>query len=98
MQNGSNGAKTIETDVAILGGGPTGSTCATFLRKYNPDLRVTIVEKEVFPREHVGESQLPSIGPILDEMGVWDKVEASGQCRTMIGHQDNKAFGPNRDL
>ncbi|GIW74294.1 MAG: hypothetical protein KatS3mg103_0816 [Phycisphaerales bacterium] len=64
-------------DVAIIGGGPAGSTLATLLRKYDPALAVTIVEKEVFPREHVGESQLPAIGPILHEMGVWDKVEAA---------------------
>lgn len=30
------------------------------------------------PRDHVGESQLPAVSTILDEMGVWDKVEAAG--------------------
>jgi flavin-dependent dehydrogenase len=64
-------------DVAIVGGGPTGSTVSTLLRKYNPDLSVMIIEKAKFPREHVGESQLPGISAILDEMGVWDKVEAA---------------------
>ena len=64
-------------DVVILGGGPAGTTCATLLRKYNPSLRVLIVEKEQFPREHIGESQLPAVMPVLDEMGVWDKVEAA---------------------
>ncbi|MFG0284735.1 MAG: NAD(P)/FAD-dependent oxidoreductase [Phycisphaerales bacterium JB039] len=66
------------TDVAIIGGGPAGSTVGTLLRKYDPALRVTILEKERFPREHVGESQLPAIGAILHEMGAWDKVEAAG--------------------
>ncbi|TVQ50795.1 MAG: NAD(P)/FAD-dependent oxidoreductase [Phycisphaerales bacterium] len=70
-------SETIGCDVAILGGGPTGSTAAALLLKYNPDLKVLIIEKEKFPRDHVGESQLPSIGPILDEMGVWEKVEAA---------------------
>jgi len=65
-------------DVAIIGGGPAGTTCATLLRKYNPRLNVTIVEREAFPRDHVGESQLPAIGKVLNEMGVWDKVEAAG--------------------
>jgi flavin-dependent dehydrogenase len=66
-----------EVDVAIIGGGPTGTTVASLLRKYNPDLKVLIIEKAKFPREHVGESQLPGISAILDEMGVWDKVEAA---------------------
>ncbi|MFK7884953.1 MAG: NAD(P)/FAD-dependent oxidoreductase [Phycisphaerales bacterium] len=65
-------------DVAIIGGGPTGTTAASLLKKYNPDLSVLILEKAKFPRDHIGESQLPTIGPILDEMGVWEKVEAAG--------------------
>jgi flavin-dependent dehydrogenase len=64
-------------DVAIVGGGPGGSTLATLLKKYNPSLDVLILEKEKFPREHVGESHLPPIGAVLHEMGVWDKVEAA---------------------
>jgi flavin-dependent dehydrogenase len=64
-------------DVAIIGGGPAGSTVGTLLRKYNPSLNCLILERETFPREHVGESQLPRIGQILDEMGVWEKVEAA---------------------
>ena len=64
-------------DVVIVGGGPGGSTCAVFLKKYRPDLKVLIIEREVFPRDHIGESQLPLISNILDEMGVWNKVEAA---------------------
>lgn len=65
-------------DVIIVGGGPGGATASTFLKKYNPSLRVLVLEKAKFPRDHIGESQLPSISPILDEMGCWDKVEAAG--------------------
>ncbi|MEX2219971.1 MAG: FAD-dependent oxidoreductase [Phycisphaerales bacterium] len=65
-------------DVAIIGGGPGGSTTGSLLKKYNPALRVAILEREVFPREHIGESQLPPIGRILHEMGAWDKVEGAG--------------------
>jgi flavin-dependent dehydrogenase len=64
-------------DVVIIGGGPAGSTVASLLRKYNPSLSVLILEKEKFPREHIGESQLPGISAILHEMGVWEKVEAA---------------------
>jgi flavin-dependent dehydrogenase len=65
-------------DVAIVGGGPAGSTCAALLRRYNPRLSVAVLEREHFPREHVGESQLPVVSRILWEMGCWDKVEAAG--------------------
>ncbi|MCA9311078.1 MAG: tryptophan 7-halogenase [Phycisphaerales bacterium] len=68
---------TFDYDVLIIGGGPAGSTTGGFLRKYNPDLRVLILERENFPRDHVGESQLPPIGRILDELGAWEKVEAA---------------------
>jgi len=64
-------------DVLILGGGPAGSTLGSLLKKYNPALSVLIVEKERFPRDHVGESQLPGVSPVLHEMGCWEKVEAA---------------------
>ncbi len=70
------GAGAAMYDVAIIGGGPGGSTCSTLLKKYMPELKVLVLEKEVFPREHIGESQLPLIGAILKEMGCWEKVEA----------------------
>lgn len=67
----------IECDVAVIGGGPAASTLGTLLRKYKPDMSIVLIEREVFPRDHVGESQIPHLMPILDEMGVWDKVEAA---------------------
>lgn len=67
----------MKCDVAIIGGGPSGSTVGCLLRKYRPDLEVVILEQESFPRDHVGESQLPVISRVLNEMGVWDKVEAA---------------------
>lgn len=63
-------------DVVIVGGGPGGSTTGALLRKYSA-AKVLIVEREQFPREHVGESQLPPIGAILEEMGCWAQVEAA---------------------
>lgn len=68
----------MEYDVAIIGGGPAGSTVGSILKKYVPGSKVLILERDVFPRDHVGESQLPPITRVLDEMGCWDKVEAAG--------------------
>jgi len=76
MEDSASGE--VRTGVAIIGGGPAGSTAASLLRRYAPAMDVLVLEKESFPREHVGESQLPAIGLILHEMGVWDKVEAAG--------------------
>jgi flavin-dependent dehydrogenase len=67
----------LNVDVAIIGGGPAGSTTGSLIKKYRPDLSVLILEKERFPRDHIGESQLPLIGKILQEMGCWEKCEAA---------------------
>lgn len=68
----------MNCDVAVIGGGPGGSTLGTYLKMFDKDLDVQIFEREVFPRDHVGESQLPIISNYLEEMGLWDKVEAAG--------------------
>ncbi len=72
-----DGVLEMETDydVVIVGGGPAGSTTGAMLKTYAPDMKVLILEREHFPRDHVGESQLPAIQTILQEVGVWDKVE-----------------------
>ena len=69
---------TLNCDVAIIGGGPAGATAACVLKKYAPDLNVAIFEREIFPRDHVGESLLPRLTRILNDIGVWDKMEAAG--------------------
>jgi flavin-dependent dehydrogenase len=68
----------MKVDVAIIGGGPAGSTVGSLLKLGNPDLEVAIFEGAKFPRDHVGESLLPATCGVLHEMGAWDKVEAAG--------------------
>ena len=68
----------MNVDVAIIGGGPAGSTTGTLLKKYDPSLSVLILERERFPRDHVGESQTPPVSHVLAEMGCWEEVEAAG--------------------
>jgi flavin-dependent dehydrogenase len=65
-------------DVLVIGGGPAGSTAASLIKKYRPETTIRIVEASSFPRDHIGESQLPAVCLILDEMGAWEKVEACG--------------------
>ena len=63
-------------DVLVIGGGPGGSTTATCLAQGG--LRVTLVEREAFPRFHIGESLLPANVPLLQRIGVLDRVKAAG--------------------
>lgn len=74
---GGDSTKELNCDVAIIGGGPGGSTTGALIKRYNPDLSVHIFEQQVFPREHVGESHLPPISAILEEMGCYAAVEAA---------------------
>lgn len=60
--------RTHDCDVAILGGGPAGSTTATLLASAGH--RVIVLEKDRFPRFHIGESLLPIDLPIFERLGV----------------------------
>jgi len=63
-------------DVLVVGGGPGGTSAATFLARGG--LRVALAERETFPRFHVGESLLPANMPVLERLGVLDAVKARG--------------------
>jgi flavin-dependent dehydrogenase len=70
-------ALTAETcDVAVIGGGPGGSTAAALLARRG--YRVIALEKEHHPRFHIGESLLPMNLPVFERLGVADKVRALG--------------------
>ncbi len=60
----------------VIGGGPAGSTAATLLAEQG--LRVLLLERERFPRDHVGESMLPASVPVLQELGVLEQMEEAG--------------------
>jgi len=63
-------------DVAIIGGGPGGSSTAAFLA--DRGLRVALFERERFPRFHVGESLMPATMLLLDQLGVRHEIDARG--------------------
>jgi flavin-dependent dehydrogenase len=60
-------------DIAIVGGGPAGSTAGTLLAKNA--WNVTILEKENFPRFKIGESLLPGSLRTFERMGVREKID-----------------------
>jgi flavin-dependent dehydrogenase len=63
-------------DTIIIGGGPGGSTAGALLARGGQ--RVLLVERETFPRFHIGESLLPFGNDVLKETGAWKKIEAAG--------------------
>jgi flavin-dependent dehydrogenase len=72
------------TQILVIGGGPGGSTAATLLAREGFD--VTLIERDAFPRYHIGESLLPSVLDFLDMSGARPKVEAYGFQRKPGGH------------
>jgi flavin-dependent dehydrogenase len=64
-------------DVAIIGGGPAGSTAACLLAQAGR--RVVVLEREKFPRFHIGESLLPYSMPAFDRMGVRETLDRTAQ-------------------
>ncbi len=73
-----------QTQILVIGGGPGGSTAAAMLAREGFD--VTLVERDAFPRYHIGESLLPSVLDFLDMSGAREKVEAYGFQRKPGGH------------
>jgi flavin-dependent dehydrogenase len=62
--------------VLVIGGGPAGSTTATLLAREG--FRTTLLERDRFPRYHIGESLVPSLLPILGLSGALEHVAAAG--------------------
>jgi flavin-dependent dehydrogenase len=71
----SSGAN-LTADVVVIGGGPGGSTAATMLARKG--WRVLLLERERFPRDHIGESLLPASMPVLEELGALPAVQQAG--------------------
>ncbi|MFL0796646.1 MAG: tryptophan 7-halogenase [Cellvibrionaceae bacterium] len=70
-------ASTIETtDVAIIGAGPSGAIAAGLLRKNGH--KVTILERQHFPRFSIGESLLPHCMQFIEEAGMLDAINHGG--------------------
>ena len=65
-----------EYDAIVIGGGPAGATTASVLGQYGR--HVLVLEKDSFPRYHVGESLLPYCYFPLERIGALDKIKQHG--------------------
>ncbi|TMK53875.1 MAG: NAD(P)/FAD-dependent oxidoreductase [Actinobacteria bacterium] len=65
-----------DADVIIIGGGPAGSTLGTLLGMGGH--RALIIEKDIHPRDHVGESLVPSTNLVFDRIGFLPKMRDAG--------------------
>jgi flavin-dependent dehydrogenase len=72
------------TRVLILGGGPAGATAASFLAR--DGVEVVLLERENFPRYHIGESLLPSCLEIVDLIGARELLDTAGFQRKSGGY------------
>jgi FADH2 O2-dependent halogenase len=77
--NGSAAADTeqqYDADVIVIGGGPAGSTISGYLARAG--YKVITLERDIHPREHVGESLVPATNIVTHDLGFWPKMEQMG--------------------
>ena len=69
----------LRTEICVVGGGPAGTTVARRLALLGH--QVSLLEREIFPRSHIGESISPGILPLLEILGVRSQIEEAGFYR-----------------
>jgi len=63
-------------DCTVIGGGPAGATAATVLAMHGR--RVAVIERDEFPRYHIGESLMPYTWFTFERLGVLDWFNKNG--------------------
>ena len=89
----AGGTPPSECDVIVVGGGPAGCTAATILARKG--WSVTLLEKDRYPRFHIGESLLPMNLPILQRLGVLDEIARIGVLKVGADFPAPTAAGYN---
>jgi flavin-dependent dehydrogenase len=92
-------------DLIVIGGGPAGAAVSTLLARAG--WRVLLLEKEQFPRFHIGESLLPCAMPLFEQLGVLPELEqrflpkhaaefvtADGSITRRYTFEDGRVKGP----
>jgi flavin-dependent dehydrogenase len=63
----------LQAAICVIGGGPAGAALGRRLAQLSHP--VVIIEKSAFPRPHIGESFSPGLLPLLDVLGIRQKIE-----------------------
>jgi flavin-dependent dehydrogenase len=71
--------RTLAVEVCVIGGGPAGATIARRLALLGHT--VCLIEREPFPRRHIGESLPPGILPLFDFIGLRQQIEQASFLR-----------------
>ena len=61
--------------VIVIGGGPSGTTAATLIAQRGHKVR--LLEREHFPRFHIGESLIPQTYWVMKRLNMLDKMKGS---------------------
>lgn len=74
--------ETLKTEVVIIGAGPGGGSSAIFLAQKG--ISSVMIEKDPFPRFHIGESMTGECGETVRQLGLGDAIK---EIRCTIKHK-----------